>query len=235
MTSANEAYTGADNLEVMREAVNYNAWLLRLIRRHAPPQGRVLDFGAGSGTFALPLHRAGLTMTCVEPDAALGSMLRSQGLAAAASLDALEPNQFDFAYTLNVLEHIDDDRGALSGLYTRLKPGGRLLVYVPAFQVLYGPMDRKVGHLRRYRRRDLARRIREAGFNIEKSRYADSLGFFAALAFRMLKGDSTGELNPAHIRLYDRCAFPLSLGLDMACWPFFGKNVLVVASRPAAR
>jgi SAM-dependent methyltransferase len=231
VTPANEAYTGADNLEVMREARNYNAWLLNLIRKQAPSRGRVIDFGAGSGTFALPLQRAGLTMSCVEPDAALGSMLRAEGLNAVQALDQLENDTFDFAYTLNVLEHIEDDGAALAGLRTKLKPGGRLLIYVPAFQVLYGPMDRKVGHLRRYRRLDLAQRVRTAGFSVEKSSYADSLGFFAALAFRLLNGNSSGELNPAHIKLYDRVGFPLSLLMDVACWPFFGKNVVVLARR----
>jgi len=231
MTAQQDAYTGVDNLEVMREARNYNDWLLRLIGRHAPARGRAIDFGAGSGTFALPMQRAGLTMTCLEPDAALSSMLREQGLATAASLDQLENESFDFAYSLNVLEHIDDDVGALRGLHAKLKLGARLLIYVPAFQILYGPMDRKVGHLRRYRRLDLARRMRDAGFTIETCRYADSLGFFAALAFRLLKGDSGGDLNPAHIKLYDRVAFPLSLALDAIAWPLFGKNVIVVARR----
>jgi SAM-dependent methyltransferase len=143
----------------------------------------------------------------------------------------LENDAFDFAYTLNVLEHIEDDAAALAALHARLRPGGRLLVYVPAFQVLYGPMDRRVGHLRRYRRLDLVRRVRAAGFTIEKSRYADSIGFFAALAFRLLRSDSTGDLERSHVRLYDRLVFPLSLALDLLCRPFFGKNVTVVARR----
>jgi SAM-dependent methyltransferase len=230
MTSAEGGYTGAENLEVMREACNYNAWLLRLIRRHSPPQGRALDFGAGAGTFALPLHRAGFRMTCVEPDYALGSMLRAQGLTVVSGLDQLENGACDFIYTLNVLEHIEDDLGALRGMHSKLRPGGRLLIYVPAFQVLFGSMDRRVGHLRRYRRSDLARKVRTAGFTVEKSRYADSIGFFAALAFRLL-ANTGGTLNPAHVRLYDRLVFPLSLLLDHLSWPFFGKNVIVVARR----
>jgi SAM-dependent methyltransferase len=170
-------------------------------------------------------------MTCLEPDPTLSAMLREQGLATATSLEQLENASFDFAYSLNVLEHIDDDVGALRGLHAKLKPGARVLIYVPAFQILYGPMDRKVGHLRRYRRLDLARRMQDAGFTIETCRYADSLGFFAALAFRILKGDSAGDLNPAHIKLYDRVAFPLSRALDVIAWPLFGKNVTVVARR----
>lgn len=232
VTSTDAGYTGTDNLEVMREAVNYNVWLLRLIRSHGPASGRVLDFGAGTGTFALPLQRLGLNMTCLEPDATLGALLRARGLAVVQTPQSLEDGTFDFIYTLNVLEHIEDDVGALAALLPKLRPGGRLLIYVPAFQVLFGPMDRKVKHLRRYRRKSLMDVLRTAGFTVERSRYADSIGFFAALAFRMA-GDSSGDLNPAHIKLYDRLFFPLSRALDLVCGPFLGKNVLAVARRPA--
>jgi SAM-dependent methyltransferase len=230
MTSAAEPYTGAENLEVMREAVNYNAWLLNLIRNRAPREGRILDFGAGAGTFARPLHTFGLNVTCLEPDLALGAMLRGQGLQVASAIEQLPDDSFDFIYTLNVLEHIDDDVGALRGLHAKLLKGGRLLIYVPAFQVLYGAMDRQVGHVRRYRRRDLAKRVTNAGFTVESSEYADSVGFFAALAFRFFRR-SSGNLNPAHVRIYDRLIFPCSLLLDRVSWPFFGKNVTVVARR----
>lgn len=230
MTAAEGGYTGSENLEVMREAGNYNAWLLRLIRDHAPAQGRVLDFGAGAGTFARPLQAQGLRMSCLEPDAALAASLRAAGLPVVSAPEQLEDGVFDLIYSLNVLEHIEDDVGALRAVHSKLRPGGRLLIYVPAFQVLYGSMDRQVGHLRRYRRHDLVRRIRSAGFTVEKSRYADSIGFFAALAFRVL-GSSSGNLNPAHVRLYDRVVFPLSLLLDCVSWPFFGKNVTVIARR----
>ena len=230
MTAADAGYTGAENLEVMREAVNYNAWLLRLIQDQAKPGARVLDFGAGAGTFAAPLRQAGLGMTCLEPDAALGTMLRAQGLSVVSGPEQVADDTFDLIYSLNVLEHIEDDVGALSAIFPKLKPGGRLLIYVPAFQVLFGSMDRKVGHLRRYRRGELARKIHTAGFQVESARYADSLGFFAALALRLLD-NGTGNLNPALVRLYDRVAFPLSRLLDRVCWPLFGKNVTIVARR----
>ncbi len=216
----------------MREAANYNAWLLALVRRYLPSSGRTLNFGAGAGTFALPLHRAGAGVICLEPDAALSTKLRAQGMAVVTSPDELGDATLDFIYSLNVLEHIEDDRGTLRTLHSKLKPTGTLLLYVPAFQILYGPMDAQVGHVRRYRRHELASKCREAGFSVELARYGDSLGFFAALAFRMLNR-SGGNLNPAHVRLYDRWAFPLSLLLDHVTWPFFGKNVTVVARRAA--
>jgi predicted SAM-dependent methyltransferase len=137
-----------------------------------------------------------------------------------------------FAYTLNVLEHIVADDAAARALYEVLRPGGRLLVYVPAFNLLYSSMDRRVGHHRRYRRRTLVPLLEAAGFAIESARYCDSLGFLAALAFKAI-GNREGTIAPASVSLYDRVAFPLSRVLDRVTQRFFGKNILVVARRPA--
>jgi hypothetical protein len=138
----------------------------------------------------------------------------------------------DAAYTLNVLEHIPDDVAALRDLRRCLKPGARLFVYVPAFRVLFSSMDVRVGHLRRYRRRDLCLRLRSAGFAVERARYADCLGFFAALLYRLC-GNREGQLNRDALRMYDRLAFPLSRGLDQVVGHVLGKNIWVSAYRPA--
>src|SRR6266436_2343637 len=73
------AYSGTDVLEVMTEARNYNRYLTALIDAQLRPGIKVLDFGAGAGTFAVPLVRRGVDLVCVEPDAALGARLRNAG------------------------------------------------------------------------------------------------------------------------------------------------------------
>jgi SAM-dependent methyltransferase len=228
---ADSGYSGLENLEVMREAVRYNAWLVELVRRHAPPGGgRVLDFGAGSGTFSVPVARSGLDVTCLEPDGPLRDSLRAQGLAVAAALPELENASFDYVYSLNVLEHIDDDAAALRGLSKKLRPGGVLLLYVPAFGVLYSSMDRNVGHFRRYRRHGLVRLVQEAGLDVTTARYVDCLGFLAALLYRVI-GSDTGKIDRGQLRIYDSYVWPLSLRLDGVCGRLFGKNLLVLARR----
>lgn len=230
ITPEDADYTGVENLEVMREAVRYNAWLVDLVRSHAPAGGRVLDFGAGSGTFSVPLLRAGLNLTCLEPDRGLREMLPAQGLAAVASLEELGDGAFDYVYSLNVLEHIRDDQETLRELCVKLRPGGSLLLYVPAFGILYSSMDRKVGHFRRYRRGPLTRLVRAAGFELADARYVDSLGFLAALLYRLLDRD-TGDINPRQLRFYDRYVLPISLAIDRLCGGIIGKNLLLVARR----
>ena len=227
---ADQRYTGVDNLDVMQDAVNYNRFLLNTVRDLAPPSGRVLDFGAGGGQFAVPMTQLGFDVTALEPDDRLRSRIAAAGVRAIATPDELTDGSLAYAYTLNVLEHIEDDVGALRQLFAKLASGGRLLIYVPAFPVLFTSMDAKVGHMRRYTRRRLTAVVTASGFAIERVMYVDSLGFFATLAFRAI-GDRGGEINPRALLLFDRLVFPLSRILDYAVHPWFGKNLLLVARK----
>jgi SAM-dependent methyltransferase len=231
--NAGGAYTGAENLEVMKEALNYNRYLLDLIVEHAANAKRIVDFGAGNGTFAVPVAQAGFDVTAVELDDSLRAHLAGVGLAVAAGAAEIPAATFDYAYTLNVLEHITEDVAALKVLRAALKPGARLLVYVPAFPVLYTSMDSKVGHVRRYTRETLSSSVTAAGFELERVEYADSIGFFASLVFR-LTDRGTGNVNPRMLKIYDRLVFPISRVLDRLTRGWFGKNLVLVARNPAA-
>lgn len=223
-------YPGVENLEAMRHARRYNGFLIDLIARYTSGQ-RLMDFGAGAGTFAAPLAERGYDVVCIEPDAGLRDRLAADGLEAHPSAAALPPDSVDSIYTLNVLEHIADDGGAVSELTACLRSGGQLMVYVPAFPLLYSAMDERVGHVRRYRRRGLVRILQQAGLQIETAKYVDSLGFLAALVYRFI-GDDSGIISPASVRVYDRFVFPLSRAVDHLTRGSFGKNLLVVASKP---
>ena len=111
-----------------------------------------------------------------------------------------------------------------------LKPNGILYVYVPAFQALYSTFDRKVGHLRRYRRGELAAMVTRAGFRVEKAAYRDSLGFLAALVFKLVARDD-GHVGRATVLFYDRFVFPVSRLLDRVLGLVVGKNLVIVASK----
>jgi SAM-dependent methyltransferase len=223
-------YSGTDNLEAMVEAVNYNNFLIARLEAFAPKSGKVLDFGAGIGTFAKKMRDRGHDVGCLEPDAGLAARLRSAGLEVSESMDEVGAASIAYVFTLDVLEHIEDDAKALREIAGKLKPGGRLLVYVPAFPMLYSSMDKKVGHFRRYRRRALERLVAEAGFSSVQARYVDSVGFFASLAYRLTDRGS-GDINVRALRFYDRVLFPLNRLLDPACGLLFGKNVLLTATR----
>jgi SAM-dependent methyltransferase len=225
------SYTGIDNLEVMREAENYNRFLVDLVLSQAQPGDRIVDFGAGAGTFAAPVMAAGRDVVCVESDSTLGAHLSSKGLAVLGDLDQVSDASIDYLYSLNVLEHIADDAAMAARWWRALRPGGRLLVYVPAFEMLFSSMDRKVGHHRRYRLGGLRQILAAAGFRVVQGRYADSLGFVATMLFKLIDSGS-GDVNRRMLRLYDRAAFPASRALDRVVGRFIGKNVYVVAVKP---
>jgi Methyltransferase domain len=226
-------YTGIDNLEVMEVAVNYGEYLVDLVARNvgAPGAEPIIDFGTGAATHAIALRERGYQVACVESDTGLRARICDLGFRACATTDELDGQRFPAAYTLNVLEHIDDDVGALRSLHGLLASDGTLVVYVPAFQSLYTAMDRKVGHVRRYRRRELIEKVTAAGFDVQWCAYADSLGFFATLAYRA-GGNRDGDLNPRAVATYDRYAFPMSRALDHLTGRLFGKNLALVARRP---
>lgn len=229
--AASESYSGRDNLTVMREARRYNAFLVGLVERCLEEGDRILDFGAGEGTFAQPLRERGHEILCLETDGDLIARLRKEKFEVLASLDEIADESLDCLYSLNVLEHIEHDDAILAAWQRKLRPGGRLFVYVPALQFLFGGMDRKVGHYRRYHKRDFRRGLEAAGFQVETLRYADSLGVAATLAYNLL-GDRDGGINPASLRLYDRWVFPLSRLADTLLHPFLGKNLYAYARKP---
>lgn len=225
------SYSGIENLEIMAEAVNYNRFLLNLVTAGLDRRQKVLDFGAGTGTFAERVAGLGFEIVCVESDPGLRERLQYLGLRSSEELRTISGCSVDFAYSLNVLEHLKEEGPALAELFRVLKPGGRLLIYVPAFPMLFSSMDKAVGHYRRYKRHDLSAVVERVGFQIDTVAYADSLGFFATLMFKLLDSGS-GRINRQMLKTYDRFFFPVSRALDSALCHFFGKNLILLARRP---
>jgi SAM-dependent methyltransferase len=227
---SDDAYTGVDNLEVLTDAERYTRFLTDLVVEASGGCVTAVDFGAGSGSLSLEIRRRGLDVKCIEPDPHLREMLRRQDFETYPDLQPIPDESQEFIYSLNVLEHIDDDAAALEALFSKLKPGGRLFLYVPAFGVLFSSMDRKIGHYRRYRKNRFRRIARQVGLSIERMEYADSLGFFATLLYKIF-GSRRGDLSPSSVRFYDR-VFPVSRLLDrLGCSRVLGKNLIVLMRR----
>lgn len=223
-------YTGLDILQALENATNYNALLTDLILESAHDDRSMLDFGAGVGTFAKLLRRDGIEVTCLENDPYLAEQLASQDFSTLTQLEQLQNESLHFVFSLNVFEHIEDDANALRILAQKLRAGGKLFVYVPAFECLWTSLDDKVKHYRRYRRRGLAKLAESAGLRVCGSSYVDSLGFVAALVFKLI-GNKQGDLTPRSISFYDRYIIPPSKFLDRFFHPLFGKNVYVVCEK----
>jgi SAM-dependent methyltransferase len=221
-------YSGVDILEALAGAHNYNDYLTRLVRESTEAE-HLLDFGAGTGTFANRLRVEGCRVLCIEPDFSQRERLTEAGFEVLPAIDSLADESLPFVFSLNVFEHIEDDQCAIEQIYRKLAPGGGLLLYVPAFHCLWSTLDDKVGHHRRYTKKTL-RTLVGLKFSIEKLQYADSLGFIAALTFRLLRRNAS-SLTAKSIGWYDKWIFPLSHMLDILFHRFVGKNVFVICKK----
>jgi SAM-dependent methyltransferase len=215
-------------------AENYKAWILELLRPYA--RGRMLEVGAGRGTFSRELRDLGQSLTAVEPSARLIPALQQQVdglsrvLVMCGVLSEIADNEFDCAVMLNVLEHIDDDAAVVADVFKRLAPGGTFCVWVPAFSGLYGEFDRLVGHCRRYRKRDLEDLLTSKGFAIQESRYTNLPGFFAWWLVVRVAGakPTSGRL----ATVYDRWFVPAIRAVEKRLKPPFGQSLFIVGRRP---
>ncbi len=173
----------ADTLETLDGAERYVDWIASLVLPNV--RGRVLEVGAGHGTFSDRLATAATELVISEPSARAAELLRERfGDAGAATVvqadleDAVSDGPFDTAVLINVLEHIADDDKALALLYDGLATRGRIVVFVPAHEVLYSTYDRSIGHYRRYRRAELLRKVERANLRVVDAHYVNAIGFF---------------------------------------------------------
>lgn len=172
--------------------------ILAMLRLHLPPPGpwRILDVGCGMGALlaALPPDVEGYG---VDPSAKAVESCRGQGLTRVqeASAESLpfEPGFFDAVLALDVLEHLDLEAPALTGMRRVLKPGGLLVATVPAFQALWSRWDDINHHRRRYLKSDLLAVLRAAGFDPVLASY---LNFFLSPA--MAARAAVERLRPGH-------------------------------------
>lgn len=223
-------YSAKENLEFMYDAYNYSEYiknfLIKFIETH-----KTLDFGAASGYYATELIQKGIIVDCVEIDKDFIEILKNKNINAFPRLSAVD-KQYKRIYSLDVIEHIKDEQQILQELYEKLSDDGKILIYVPAFNCLYGALDRYVGHYRRYKKSTLLPLMKQAGFKIESAKYIDSIGFFGSLYIKYF-GNKKGVLseNKKGIYFYYKYIFPISIILDKFLNPFLGKNLLVIASK----
>lgn len=230
--TTNFRYTGHEELEQVRLIQRYNRHIAELFLAVIEPGQALLDFGAGIGTISTLIRERAraASILCVEIDANNVLALKREGFDVITDVRRVPPDTVDLVYSSNVLEHVEDDVAALKKLHACLKPGGRAVFWVPAFETLWTAMDDRVEHRRRYTRRSLEQAFCRANFEVEQCFYQDSLGFFVTLAFKFI-GNREGRLNETLIIIYDRLVFPISRLCDHICSRFFGKNVVIYARK----
>lgn len=222
-------YTGQTNLEVMQNAVNYNKYLYNLVKKEIDALGKknvkILDFGAGIGTYADIFKNEGIIVDCVEIDPNGVKVLSKKGYKVYESVDAIQ-DKYDIVYSFNVLEHVEGDASLLKDMSRAVKKQGSIVVYVPAFNAIFSKLDVLVEHLRRYRKQDMKALANKNSLKISKLHYCDPVGFMLAFIYKFIGG--SGNLSSWSVWVFDRILFPVSVALEFITKPYFGKNVLAV-------
>ena len=227
-------------LDSLAGADRFLGWISDALLPHLGP--RVLEVGAGVGSMAVRLAGAGHEVLAIEPaDNVFPELVRRTvgvgGVTArqvtSQELLAEGTAGFDSVVYVSVLEHIEDDVTELRTAHGLLRPGGTVAVFVPAMPSLYGSIDHKSGHFRRYDRRALEAAVQAAGLELVHVSYMDALGIAPYFVmYRVLRSDS---LSSGVTRLYDRALVPVSRFLEARVGaPPRGKNLVAVARRPPA-
>ena len=203
-----------------------------------PP--RILDVGCGTGGNLLLLSKYGdAEGVDVSPDAL--TFCRERGLEKVKQGTAeqlpYDDATFDLVTALDVVEHLDDDLAGLKEMRRVLRPGGRVLIFVPTFMFLWGLQDDVSHHRRRYRMSELRTILEKAGFEVERTTYANIAFFLPILVMRKLmrltgiKAESENNINvPALNGVLSRVLGAESTILRYTNLPF-GVSGLCIARR----
>ena len=172
--------------------------LSRYLTRYGnlPKQARILEIGCGTG-HNLPMLGAFGQVDAIEIDPAARDIASARlgkpvGEAPLPELTGVDRAAYDLIAVLDVVEHIDDDVAALRAMAGCLKPGGKILITVPAHQWMWSAHDVVNHHHRRYSKKTLAAAIERAGLTHNGLRWFNSLLFPAAVAAR-IAGRLTGK------------------------------------------
>ena len=150
----------------------------------------ILDAGCGAGVAEDALSDLGTVIGIdIAPEALAGRAPTSPERLCLASVDPapFRDCSFDLVVALDILEHIEDDAAVLREFHRICKPGGMLLITVPAYNWIRSAHDDALGHYRRYSARQVAGLMRGAGFRLSKVSYAVTAPFPAAVVFRLLR------------------------------------------------
>jgi hypothetical protein len=229
--STDQTYIGQE-LTIFAHAINWKKYYTALIQ---PYFGKhVVEVGAGIGaTTAVMCNGIQEEWICLEPDPGLRSEIdhlisdgklpaccRTQG----GFVSDLKPSDsFDTFIYIDVLEHIEDDRGELHTAAAHLMSGGRLIVLSPAFNLLYSAFDKSIGHYRRYDKK-MFHALTPQGCQVEKMIYLDSVGMATSLVNRFILSQSMPTVG--QIIFWDKRIVPMAKWVDRLIDHGFGRSLL---------
>ncbi len=235
-TALGDSVVQSETLESVASAVKYHNWLTSLALPFLGDNPLELGSGLGQYTQTWLDHGVGkMTATEVDPSrlAHLRARFADEPRATVEALDVFHPPTRDHSsfVAFNVLEHIPDHVAALRAAHSLVRPGGAVIMFVPAFEGAMSRFDRVVGHVRRYTVDSMSAALREAGLEVEVAHYVNMPGLLAWFVgmrlLRMTPGD--GPL----LKVWDSGVVPVARALEARRHPPFGQSVFAVGRVPS--
>lgn len=221
-------------LEGLATAVNHRRWFVELALPYLGDNP--IEIGSGLGYYALEWapYLSRFTATEADPDRLIALKERLSAEPKIEVRQMLLPHSergdYSAAVSYNVLEHIEDHVGALRSMRDLVRPGGAVIIIVPAFEFAMSPADIATGHVRRYTKKSLRSAMTAAGLTVEKIHYANALGligyYMATSVFRLMPKE--GPM----VKLYDTFVLPVTKAIEQIVRPPFGQSVFAVARVP---
>lgn len=221
----------------VRNAVVYRALA-------ALKSGETLDVGCGTGEHSIFLAKCGHRITAFDPSPyAIQELNKNiKSLNIKADINTIEefraPGLFDNIIAIEVMEHIEEDIVFAKKLYLLLKPGGSLILSVPATQFLYSDTDRLSGHYRRYAYDDLLKALKDAGFkHIHVKGYGFPVLFFYSILRKLfidkilIKFFSSTQNQPKKSTRSFTKFYPLIFNIDRQDKPFWSVGFVATCSK----
>ena len=234
-----DSFSITEDQAIMRLAPNYNGALYSFIAPFL--KGAILEVGSGIGNFTEKIieNDEVTSVTCFEINPSCCkyfkekiSWTRNRSKVTLYEYDFNQSDlteRFDFAFSFNVLEHIEDDRTAVKKMVAYLKPEAWLFLYLPAMQCLYGSIDKELCHYRRYNKAMISKLFSGLPAQIVNMEYGNMIG---ALGWfytnRILKRKSQSR---DMVSFYDHHIFPVARAVERYLPKLFGANLFVLVRR----
>ena len=241
MTTNDVQNQGTETLEVISDAGNFNQWMYQTIKPYC--SGNVLEIGSGIGNISTYFLNDNFEISLSDLSADYFKILENKfsgypNLKGLFTFDFAEKNleqnypqligKFDTIFALNVLEHVPDHEQSIKNCLSLLKPGGKLVILVPAFQSLFNKFDVALEHERRYTPKTLKKVMDIPGFRIVHTQFFNVIGILGWYVSGKLMQKET--IPGGQMRLYDQLV-PLWKLVDWFLRPLLGLSVICVVQK----
>lgn len=228
-------YQGLSTLEVLEEAKNYNRWIIEQFLSYI--KSPLLEIGSGTGNISkFFANERNVTLSDIDDGLvkSLKKKFKKKNSLIVEKLDIVgnvrkkEIEKYQTIIAINVLEHITDDEKALINMHRMLKENGKILLLVPAKKIAYTRLDKSIGHVRRYEKEEMIRKLQKSGLIVEKIYFFNIVGLLSWIVRDKL--ERSHHMKPYQVILFDKIV-PFVKMIESFVKPPIGVSLIAIATK----